>query len=226
MTRRGQDDDDSPVKKQNDGRLSKNQTRRLKAKTQKPEDGPHAANGHAAEPAAKASQPAENEQQVRAGAGCRRRLWPRWQTTRPTRDVVPHAAAGGTAVSALLPLISYIRVHQLCANRRAVCRGGQDVDVTVEYVSAELPDVQELSGIGADFDEFKRIFERFTPAEKLTQPETAQVRVVSRDAGERCRPPVACASPPPAHVSFNCCAPPLLTARDVPLPSTLSLTVL
>ena len=100
------------------------------------------------------------------------------------------------------------------------------MDVTVEYVSAELPDVQELSGIGADFDEFKRIFERFTPAEKLTQPETAQVRVVSRDAGERCRPPVA------ARVATPCtCVVQLLRAAAadsayVPLPSTLSLTVL
>ena len=61
--------------------------------------------------------------------------------------------------------------------RRCVCawRGVQGLEFSVEYVSAELPDAQELSGIGADFEEFKRIFERFTPAERLTneQPEVS-----------------------------------------------------
>ena len=31
----------------------------------------------------------------------------------------------------------------------------QENDIVVEYVSAEMPDVQELSGIGADFEEFE-----------------------------------------------------------------------
>ena len=53
----------------------------------------------------------------------------------------------------------------------------QPADFTVEYVSAEMPDATELEGLGADFEDFKRIFERFTPAEKLTTEEQpAEVR--------------------------------------------------
>jgi hypothetical protein len=42
----------------------------------------------------------------------------------------------------------------------------------VEYVSARLT---EDTFIGADFEEFKRVFERFTPAEQLLSDEEVRV---------------------------------------------------
>jgi hypothetical protein len=47
-------------------------------------------------------------------------------------------------------------------------------DVTVDYVSADFTDVAGFVGDGEAFEEFKRIFEKFTPAEALT---TQRVRV-------------------------------------------------
>jgi hypothetical protein len=41
-------------------------------------------------------------------------------------------------------------------------------DVTVDYVSADVTDVAGFVGDASAFEEFKRIFEKFTPAEALT----------------------------------------------------------
>ncbi len=51
--------------------------------------------------------------------------------------------------------------------------------MSVQYVSAGLPDAGEVAELG-DFEEFKRIFERFAPAETLMKQEEAEVR------GDRC----------------------------------------